>query len=77
MTEPIHRLGREMAHFHLCESNGGPPGSGHLDFPAIFEALNAVGYTGFTSVKAYRLPWAAGAESSIQYLQQLPGGSSP
>lgn len=71
MTEPIHRAGRDLAHFHLCESNGSLLGSGHLDFKAVFGALDAVGYAGYVSVKIYRQPWAVGAEASIRFLEGL------
>ena len=70
MTEPIYRAGRDLAHFHLCESNGGMLGSGHLNFKEIFDALAAVGYTGYVSLKNYRHPWRVGAEGSIQFLRQ-------
>lgn len=69
--EPIHRLGREMAHFHLCESNGGLAGSGHLDFPAVLGALDRVGYAGCISVKVYRHPWEVGAEFMIGFLRSV------
>ena len=73
LTEPIHRLGREMAHFHLCESNGDLLGSGNLDFKVIFEALDHVGYTGYTSVKMYRRSLETDAADAIRYLRQLLG----
>ena len=73
LTEPIHRLGPDIAHFHLCESNGDLLGSGHLDFKAIFQALDEVGYTGFTSVKVYRQPLEAGAEHAIRFLRKMLG----
>ena len=34
LTEPIYQAGRDLAHFHLCESNGGFLGSGHLNLAA-------------------------------------------
>ena len=73
LTEPIYRAGRDLGHFHLCESNGSALGSGHLDFKAVFDALDANGYSGYVSVKAYRQAWPAGAEASIQYLRDLLG----
>jgi sugar phosphate isomerase/epimerase len=71
VTEPIHRAGPNIAHFHLCESNGGLLGSGHLDFKAIFGAIKAIGYPGWVSVKTYRQPWAVGAEASMRFLTEL------
>ena len=71
LTEPILRAANQLAHFHLCESNGGFLGSGHLNLSSIFAALGKVGYRGFVSVKVYRHPWRMGAEKSIHHLQQL------
>jgi len=69
-TEPIQRVGHEMAHFHLCETNGSFLGTGHLDVRATFDALDAVGYAGCVSLKIYRHPWHVAAEQGIQYLQR-------
>jgi sugar phosphate isomerase/epimerase len=71
MTEPIYRAGRDLGHFHLCESNGSLLGSGHLDFKEIFAALRTTGYAGYVSTKIYRQPWAVGAEASIRFLAEL------
>ena len=74
LTEPIFRLGKNIAHFHLCETNGDLPGSGHLDFPSVFEALDDVGYDGFVSAKVYRRPLSEAAEPTIRHLRTLLGG---
>ena len=74
LTQPIYRVGRDLAHFHLCESNGSFLGSGHLNFAEVFAALEKIEYRGFASVKVYRHPWKVGAESSIRYLQNLLEG---
>ena len=71
MTEPIYRVGQDLGHFHLCESNGGRLGTGHLDFRSIFDALETIDYSGYVSVKAYRQSWPASAETSIRYLREL------
>jgi D-psicose/D-tagatose/L-ribulose 3-epimerase len=70
-TEPIDRAGPDLAHFHLCETNAGLLGSGHLDIPAIFGALDAVGYQGWISVKSYRHDLAAGAGAAMRHLKSL------
>jgi len=74
LTEPIYQAGRNLAHFHLCESNGGFLGSGHLNLAAVFAALDKIEYRGFASVKVYRHSWRVGAESSIRYLRSLLEG---
>src|SRR5258708_21895536 len=44
VNETIRRHGRQISHFHLCESNGGPFGSGSIDFPQVLTALRTSGY---------------------------------
>jgi len=76
LTEAIHRAGSHLAHFHLCESNGGILGSGHLNLAAVLAALDRIEYRGFASVKVYRHAWKLGAENSIRYLNNLLEGQS-
>jgi len=71
MIEPIARVGSNLGHFHLCESNGNLLGSGHLDFPPIFAALDSIAYDGYVSIKVYRHPWHIGAEAAIKHLAAL------
>jgi D-psicose/D-tagatose/L-ribulose 3-epimerase len=70
LTGPIYQAGSNLAHLHLCESNGGLLGSGHLDFRAIFDAIKTIGYPGWVSVKTYRQAWSVGAEASIRFLTE-------
>ena len=72
MTQPILDCGKELRHVHLCESNGGRFGTGHIDFAAVGRALWQIGYQGFGSVKVYR-PESVddAARSSIEYLREI------
>jgi sugar phosphate isomerase/epimerase len=66
----IRAHGRHVRHFHLCETNGGPFGSGNLDFPAVLKELEETGYDGFVSVKIYRqLAWDEAARSAASFLK--------
>jgi D-psicose/D-tagatose/L-ribulose 3-epimerase len=76
MIEPIHRVGSDLAHFHLCESTGSFLGTGHFDFKAILAALDHAGYAGYVSVKVYRQPWAIGARATMQFLTKLKEDSA-
>jgi sugar phosphate isomerase/epimerase len=70
LTQPIYDCGSELRHVHLCESNGGLFGTGHIDFAAVLEALDGVGYDGFGSVKVYRrAPMDEAIETSIKHLR--------
>jgi len=72
ITEPIYRVGAELRHVHLCETNGSVFGSGHLHFPAVCRALADVDYAGFVSCKIYRgATWEEGAAGAMTLLQSI------
>lgn len=72
LVQPILDCGRELAHVHLCESNGGEFGSGHVDFASVLDALERIGYDQWASVKVYRkMSFERAAQSSFAYLQGL------
>lgn len=71
MTEPILRAGKNLGHFHLCETNGGFLGSGHLDIRSIFDALDSIAYCGFVSVKVYREAWETAARATMDHLRSI------
>lgn len=54
IIQPIYDCGETLRHVHLCESHGGLPGTGHIDFYSVVNALNNSGYAHFASVKVYR-----------------------
>jgi sugar phosphate isomerase/epimerase len=67
-------------HVHLCETNGGLLGTGHIDVPAVLAALEAGGYDRFVSVKVYRhADWDEAARRSAEYLRgcgvEMAGGA--
>jgi D-psicose/D-tagatose/L-ribulose 3-epimerase len=72
LTDPILNCGKSLRHVHLCESNGGPFGTGHIDFMGVGRALKQIGYTGFASVKVYRQSdLETAARESIDYLRRV------
>lgn len=70
VLDAIRAHGGRIRHFHLCETNGGLFGSGHLDFPAVLRALEKTGYAHFVSVKVYRhVGWEEAARQAIGFLR--------
>jgi sugar phosphate isomerase/epimerase len=70
LTQPIYDCGAELRHVHLCESNGGLFGTGHMAFGPILQALDDIGYNHFGSVKVYRrATMVEAARRSIEYLR--------
>ena len=72
LVQPIRECGARLRHVHLCESNGGPFGTGNVDFKAVLKALRDIEYKRFASVKVYqRAKLADAARSSMKFLQRL------
>ena len=71
LTQPILDCGPQLRHVHLCESNGALFGTGHVDFRAVLDTLERIGYEGFASIKVYREGIEKGAQSAIEYLRGL------
>ncbi|MFO0911107.1 MAG: sugar phosphate isomerase/epimerase family protein [Isosphaeraceae bacterium] len=45
-----------IGHLHFVDTNRRAAGAGHLDFPPIVSALEAIGFDGFASAEALPLP---------------------
>jgi sugar phosphate isomerase/epimerase len=68
----IREYGARARHLHLCETNGGPFGTGGLDFAGVLAALRDIGYDRCCSVKIYReiSGWDEGATSAAEFLRK-------
>ena len=64
LVQPIYDCGASLRHVHLCESHGGPPGTGRIDFSEVLGALKDIGYPHFASVKVYR---KAGLQEAVAH----------
>ncbi len=71
ILETIRTHGSCIGHFHLCETNGGPFGTGNLDFRAMLAEVRKVGYDHYLSVKVYRKAgWEEASRSAAEYLRR-------
>ena len=54
----VMQYGSTLQNLHLADSNRHAPGTGHFDFKAIADALNAVGFDKYCSFEVFGLyPW--------------------
>lgn len=44
---------RHLVHVHTCENDRGAPGSGHIPFPGVFQALKAIHYNGLCVIESF------------------------
>jgi D-psicose/D-tagatose/L-ribulose 3-epimerase len=45
--------GRHLKHVHTCENDRGIPGSGHVEWPGVFQALRDLGYDGWLTIESF------------------------
>ncbi|MGE5567889.1 MAG: sugar phosphate isomerase/epimerase family protein [Rhodospirillales bacterium] len=45
--------GRWLEHVHTCENDRGTPGTGHVDWPGVFDALREVQYDGWLTIESF------------------------
>ena len=56
MAAALRRVGAQLGHVHLVDSNRWVPGRGHIDMKGILRALADGGYEGYLSLEALPLP---------------------
>ncbi|MBV8142217.1 MAG: sugar phosphate isomerase/epimerase [Verrucomicrobia bacterium] len=49
----IRRAGSKIFHFHTCENDRGTPGTGHVDWISVRDALRDAGYQGPVVIEAF------------------------
>lgn len=49
----IRTVGRHLRHVHTCENDRGIPGSGHVEWPGVFQALRDAGYDGWLTIESF------------------------
>lgn len=66
MLKSIENAGARLFHFHIADSNRWYPGAGHIDFSAVVDHLERIGYDGFLSAEIMPKPNAdTAAERTI------------
>ena len=71
IEDSILACGDRIFHFHIADSHRWYPGSGHLDFASILNALYSTGYQGYVSGEFMPQPDPdTAAQKSIAYLRQ-------
>lgn len=54
--QAIREAGSDLGHFHLSENNRRLPGTGHIPWHEVRDALRAIRYDGWLTVESYVLP---------------------
>lgn len=51
--EATKSAGADLIHYHLCENDRGVPGTGLVDWDAIFRALGEMNYAGYAALESF------------------------
>lgn len=53
IPEAIRMAGSLLGHFHACENDRGTPGTGHIDWIGVRDALRDIGYDGPVVIESF------------------------
>lgn len=47
------QAGPHLKHIHTCENDRGTPGTGHVEWPQVFQAIGDLGYDGWLTIESF------------------------
>ncbi len=53
IAKAYRTVGRHLKHVHTCENDRGTPGTGHVEWPAVFQALRDLRYDGWLTIESF------------------------
>lgn len=53
LPDAIRRAGKLLGHFHACENDRGAPGTGHIDWAGVRDALREIAYDGPVVIESF------------------------
>jgi D-psicose/D-tagatose/L-ribulose 3-epimerase len=53
VAKSIVQAGHYIRHFHSCENDRGIPGTGHIDWPSVVQALRSIRYDGWLTIEGF------------------------
>ena len=68
------KVGRHLKHVHTCENDRGIPGSGHVEWKAVFQALRDIHYDGWLTIESFgfALPMISAAAAIWRDIERTP-----
>ena len=53
IAQGYRTVGKHLKHVHTCENDRGIPGSGHVEWSAVFQALRELNYDGWLTIESF------------------------
>ena len=51
--QAYRKVGKHLKHVHTCENDRGIPGTGHVEWPGVFQALRDLKYDGWLTIESF------------------------
>src|SRR5258706_9404230 len=67
-------VARHLKHVHTCENDRGIPGSGHIEWGAVFQAVHDLGYDGWLTIEGFgfAIPGLSAAAAIWRDIERTP-----
>jgi D-psicose/D-tagatose/L-ribulose 3-epimerase len=74
IADGYRTVARHLKHVHTCENDRGTPGSGHIEWAQVFQAIREIGYDGWLTIESFgsNLPEIAAAAAIWRDLATTP-----
>jgi D-psicose/D-tagatose/L-ribulose 3-epimerase len=72
LPSAIRSAGDKVLHFHICASDRGVPGTGHIDWKGVFGALEEIGYTRWLTIESFSPEPSAEASAAKVWRKLAP-----
>jgi D-psicose/D-tagatose/L-ribulose 3-epimerase len=74
--EAILTVGSHLRHFHACENDRGIPGTGHVNWGAVFDALRETRYDGWLTIESFGFSLGALSSAASIWRDLAPNSES-
>ena len=74
IADAYRKVGRHLKHVHTCENDRGIPGSGHVEWKSVFQALRDIHYDGWLTIESFgfALPMISAAAAIWRDIERTP-----
>jgi D-psicose/D-tagatose/L-ribulose 3-epimerase len=74
IADGYRTVAHHLKHVHTCENDRGTPGSGHVEWAQVFQAIKEIGYDGWLTIESFgsNLPEIAAAAAIWRDLAATP-----
>jgi len=74
IADGLRKVAPHLKHIHTCENDRGTPGTGHVEWKSVFEAIREIGYDDWLTIESFcsTLPEIAAATAVWRDLAATP-----